>query len=142
MGNLKLALFLALKSIIKGNHWALVLIILVMSLSFTNLIVTPSILSGVTNTLDQQQVDTLLANIIIDPQSDEYYLDHASQIERKVEQIPGVVGVSSHLNSSAFIEYQWREKESSEDKGKSGTWSIVGIDPSQEVNVTSDFTFP
>jgi hypothetical protein len=60
MGNLKLALFLAYKSIIKGNRWALVLIILVMSLSFANLILTPSILSGVTDTLDEQQVNTSL----------------------------------------------------------------------------------
>jgi putative ABC transport system permease protein len=137
MGNLKVALFLAYKSIIKGNRWALVLIILVMSLSFANLILTPSILSGVTNTLDEQQVDTLFANIVIDPEEDEYYLDHMEQTEKKIKQIPGVVGVSVHLNSEAFIEYQWREKDSISDKGKSGTWSVIGIDPDQEVNVTT-----
>jgi putative ABC transport system permease protein len=137
VGNLKLALFLAFKSIIRGNRWALILIILVMSLSFTNLILTPSILSGVTEAMDRQQVDNLFANIIIDPMADDYYLDHASEIERKVEQISGVTGVASHLNSSAFIEYQWKEKESAEDRGKSGTWSVIGIDPGNEVNVTS-----
>jgi len=137
MGNLKVALFLAYKSIIKGNRWALVLIILVMSLSFANLILTPSILSGVTNTLDEQQVNTLFANIVIDPEEDEYYLDHVSQIQKKIEQVPGVVGVSNHLNSNALIEYQWREKDSSSDNGESGTWSVIGIDPNQEVNVTT-----
>ena len=104
MGNFKLALFLALKSIIKGNRWALLMIILVMSLSFANLLLTPSILSGVTDTIDQQQVDTLFANIIIDPQPHDYYLDHESQIEKKIAQIPGVSGVSAHLRNNAFIE--------------------------------------
>ncbi len=137
MGNLKLALFLAFKSIVKGNRWALVLIILVMSLSFANLILTPSILSGVTNTLDEQQVNTLFANIVIDPEEDKYYLDHVRQLEDKIKQIPGVVGVSTHLNSSAFIEYQWREKESPSDRGESGTWNVIGIDPEREVNVTT-----
>ena len=137
MGNLKLALFLAYKSILKGNRWALFLIILVMSLSFANLILTPSILSGVTNTLDEQQVNTLFANIVIDPEEDEYYLDHVEQIEKEIEQIPGVAGVSAHINSSAFIEYQWLEKSSPSDKGKSGTWSVIGVDPSREVNVTT-----
>jgi len=137
MGNLKVALFLAYKSIIKGNRWALVLIILVMSLSFANLILTPSILSGVTNTLDEQQVNTLFANIVIDPEEDKYYLDHVEQTGKKIKQIPGVIGVSAHLNSNAFIEYQWREKDSISDKGKSGTWSVIGIDPDQEVNVTT-----
>ena len=129
MGSLKVALFLAYKSIIKGNRWALVLIILVMSLSFANLILTPSILSGVTNTLDEQQVNTLFANIVIDPEEDEYYLNHVGQIEKRIEQVPGVVGVSSHLNSNAFIEYQWREKDSPSDNGRSGNWTVIGIDP-------------
>jgi len=137
MGNLKVALFLAYKSILKGNRWALALIIMVMSLSFANLILTPSILSGVANTLNKQQVNTLFANVVIDPEEDEYYLDHVEQIENKIKQIPGVIGVSAHLNSSAFIEYQWQDKGSPADKGKSGNWSVIGIDPNQEVNVTT-----
>ena len=137
MGNLKLALFLAFKSIIKGNRWALVLIILVLSLSFANLLLTPSILAGVTNTLNQQQIDTLYSNIVIDPPPAEHYLSRASLIERKIEQIPGVTGVSAHLNSSAFIEYQWKEKDSPSDKGESGTWPVIGIDPVREINVTT-----
>ena len=137
MGNLKLALFLAFKSIIKGNRWALVLIILVMSLSFTNLLLTPSILSGVTNTLNQQQIDTLYGNIVIDPPPTEHYLSRVSLIEKKIEQIPGITGVSTHLNSSAFIEYQWKEKDSPSDDGESGTWPVIGIDPAREVNVTT-----
>jgi len=137
MGNLKLALFLAFKSIIKGNRWALVLIILVMSLSFANLLLTPSILSGVTNTLNRQQIDTLYGNIVIDPPPTEHYLSRAGLIETKIEQISGVTGVSTHLNSSAFIEYQWKEKDSPSDKGESGTWSVIGVDPAREVNVTT-----
>ena len=137
MGNLKLALFLAFKSIIKGNRWALVLIILVMSLSFANLLLTPSILSGLTNTLNQQQVDTLYGNIVIDPPPTEHHLSRADLIEKKIEQIPGVTGVAAHLNSNAFIEYQWKEKDSPSDKGESGTWSVIGIDPAREVNVTT-----
>ena len=137
MGSLKVALFLAYKSIIKGNRWALLLIILVMSLSFANLILTPSILSGVTNTLNEQQVNTLFANIVIDPEEDKYYLDHVGQIEKRVKQVAGVAEVSSHLNSNAFIEYQWWEKDSPSDKGKSGNWTVIGIDSQQEVGVTT-----
>jgi len=137
MGNLKLALFLALKSIIKGNRWTLAMIILVMSLSFANLLLIPSILSGVTDTIDKQQVNTLFANIIIDPPPDKYYLDHAGLIEKKVAQIPGVAGVSARLGNNALIEYQWKEKESSADKGKSGNWQVIGIDPDRESGVTT-----
>jgi putative ABC transport system permease protein len=137
MGHLKLSLFLAFKSIIKGNRWALALIVLVMSLSFANLLLTPSLLSGVTDTLNRQQIDTLYGNILVDPAPTEQYLTHTGLIEGKIEQVPGVSGVSSHLNSGAFIEYQWKDKESPSDKGKSGTWEVVGVDPTREVNVTT-----
>jgi len=115
----------------------MVLIVLVMSLSFVNLIFTPSILSGVTNTLDGQMVNTTLANVVIDPEEGGYYIDNVRQAENKLKQVPGVIGVSSHLSSSAFIEYQWQEKESPSDRGKSGNWSVIGIDPDREANVTS-----
>lgn len=137
MGNLKLALFLAYKSIFKGNRWALVLIVLVMSLSFANLLLTPSILQGVTETINRQQVETLYGNIIVDPTSEEYVLSHVGQMERSIEQLPGVIGVSAHLDYTALVEYDWREKQSPTDKGKSGSWPIVGIDPVDEADVTT-----
>lgn len=136
MGNFKLAFFLAYKSIIKGNRWTLALIILVMSLSFANLILVPSLLSGVTKTLNNQQINYLFANILIDPPADKYYLDNTELIMKKTEQISGVVGVSSHLVSSAFFEYQWEDKLSQSDKGNSGTWNVIGIDPLKEAEVT------
>jgi len=137
MGDLKLSFFLAFKSIIKGNRWAFVLIVAVMALSFTNLLLTPSIMAGVTDTLNQQQIDNLYSNIVVDPPSTEYYLTHASSMEKNIAQIRGVTGVSSHLNSNALIEYQWKEKESPSDRGESGTWSIIGIDPEKEASVTT-----
>ncbi len=136
VGNLRLALFLAFKSIIRGNHWALVMIILVMSLSFANLILTPSIISGVTVALDAQQVNTLFANIVIDPNPGKYYLERVSNIEKKLEQYPGVVGVSSHLDNNAFFEYDYQKLRSG-DKGISGTWNVIGIDPKKESTVTT-----
>jgi putative ABC transport system permease protein len=140
MGNLKLALFLAYKSIIKGSRWTLALIILVMSLSFANLILTPSIMSGVTDAINQQQIDTLYGNIVIDPPSNEYYLNNASQIETKVASTPGVTGIAPHLDSAALFEYRWQSITSPQEKGQSGNWKVIGIDPQKEVSVTTIHT--
>jgi len=137
MGNLKVASFLAYKSIAKGNKWVLVLIVLVMSLSFVNLTFTPSVLSGVMSTMDEQLVDTMFGHVSISPEENEYYIDNVRQLEKKIDQVPGVAGVSAHLDSSAFIEYQWEEKQQPTDKGKSGTWEVIGVDPRREVDVTT-----
>jgi putative ABC transport system permease protein len=137
MGNLKLAFFLAYKSILKSSRWTLVLIILVMSLSFANLILTPSIMSGVTAAINQEQIDTLFGNIIIDPLSDEYFLKNAGQIEASISSVEGVAGVAPHLISNARFEYNWQNIASPQDKGQSGNWNIIGINPQKETNVTT-----
>jgi putative ABC transport system permease protein len=137
MGNLKLALFLAYKSIIKGSRWTLVLIILVMSLSFANLILTPSIMSGVTDAVNQELIDTLFGDMVIDPPSDKYYLNNADQVQDQIAQVPGLTGIAPHLNNRAFLEYNWRQKTSPQDKGDSGEWNVIGIDPQKEATVTT-----
>ena len=137
MGNVKLAMFMAYKSIFKGNRWALVLILLVMSLSFANLLLTPSILLGVTETINRQQVETVYGNIVIDPPPDRYYLSRAREWQETIGQLPGVTGVSARLDSSALIEYEWRDKDSPSDKGKSGNWPVIGIEPEREAAVTT-----
>ncbi len=137
MGNLKLVLFLAWKSIIKGNRWALILVIVVMTFSFANLIFINSLLNGVTKTLDTQLISTTLANVVIEPPENKYYLERASDIVNKVNTVPGIDGVGVHLNYSARIEYEWRDKLSPDDKGKSGNWGIIGVDPGKEDDVTS-----
>jgi putative ABC transport system permease protein len=125
MGKLKLTLFLAFKSIIRGNRWSLAMIIIVMSLSFANLILTPSIISGVTKTLNQQQIDTLYGNIILDPPPSDYYLSDVSRIDGRLLQYPGVTGTAPRLNDTALIEYNWADKASPTDKGDSGNWSVI-----------------
>ncbi|MEA3254145.1 MAG: FtsX-like permease family protein [Chloroflexota bacterium] len=136
-GSLKIAAFLAYKSMRRGNKWALILIIMVMSFSFVNLVFVSSLISGVTTTMDDQMVDTLFANVVIGPEENEYYLSKVAQLEDRIEQIPGVVGASAHLNYSAFVEYQWKEKESQSDRGKSGSWKVIGVAPEKEANVTT-----
>jgi len=114
-----------------------ILLVLVMSFSFVNLIFTSSTISGVMHTMDEQIINTMFSNVVISPGENKYYIDHVSQMEQKIEQVPGVAGVAAHLNNSAFIEYKWKEKDSPTDKGKSGTWEVIGIDPGQEADVTT-----
>jgi len=137
MGNFAITLFLAYKSILRGNRWVPILLVLVMSFSFVNLIFTPSIITGVMRTMDRQLVNAVYSNVVINPKEDDYYIDHVSQVQKQIEQVPDVAGVAAHLDSSAFIEYRWEEKQTQADKGISGTWKVIGINPEQEANVTT-----
>jgi putative ABC transport system permease protein len=136
MGNLKLAFYLAYKSIIKGSPWTLALMMLVMSLSFANLILTPSIMSGVTLAINQQQIETLFGHILIDPANRGAYLEGVDQIAAQVSQTPGVAAVAPHLSSSAVFEYSPSGSPGS-DQARSGRWNVIGIDPREEARVTT-----
>jgi putative ABC transport system permease protein len=136
LGNFKLALFLAFKSMYKGNRWALALIIVVMAFSFVNLIFTSSLISGVMTTMDGQLVKTLFANLVIRPLENKFYLERAEELEQRVSQIDGIAEVATHLNDRGFIEYGWKEKSWPWDRVKSGTWNVIGVIPMQEVGVT------
>ena len=137
LGNIKLAFFLAYKSMIKGNRWALVLIIMVMAFSFVNLNFTTSIISGVMSTMDNQMIDAVFSNLVISPRQDKYYIDHIDDLQSKIRQVSGVTETCAHLISGGLIEYGWKEKALPWDKVKSGNWNIMGIDPEQEARVTS-----
>lgn len=137
MGDVKLALFLAHRSIFGGNRWALGLIVMVMSLSFANLLLVPSILVGVTETINRQQVDALYGDIVVDPLPTDYYLSDMSNTVQVLQSMAGVAAVAPRLSDSALIEYAWDEKDSPTDRGRSGTWPVAGIDPELESSVTS-----
>ena len=113
------------------------MIIIVMSLSFASLVLTPSILSGVTVTLNQQQIDALYGNIVIDPQNTEYDINDVSNVLGQVQAYPGVTGVAPHLTGNALFEANWLDKTNPADKGDSGNWPVIGIDPESESRVTT-----
>jgi putative ABC transport system permease protein len=136
-GNLKLGLFLAFKSVIKGNKWALVLLILVMAFSFVNLNFVSGLISGVMTTLDTQMINTMFANVVVSPVENKYYIEQSNSLEKKVEAVAGVAAVSPRLNNTAFIEYKWKEKVSTNDRGKSGNWQVIGIEPAKEAATTT-----
>jgi putative ABC transport system permease protein len=137
MGKIRLAFFLAWKSILKGNYWTFVLIILITSLSFANLILTPSLMSGVTAALNQEQINTLFGDIVIDPPSGHSYLDNLDQVETSLDGVKDISGYAPHLNNSAFFEYRWKTTDSVQEKGQNGNWSVIGIQPQREISVTT-----
>jgi putative ABC transport system permease protein len=136
-GNAKLALFLAFKSIWKGNRWAALLIICVMALSFAQLVLTPAIMSGVTRALNSQQINTLYGNVLIDPAADSYYLAGATDVRSLIDRQPGVVAASAHLTTGAHIEYNWQTIPDPTARDNGGDWRVIGIDPDSESRVTT-----
>ncbi len=129
--NVKLSLFLASRSMIKGNKSTLLLIIFIMSLIFVNLVFIGSIFLGVTEATNKQVINSLYSNVVIEPKKDEKYISDVYSLEQKIKGVPGVVGISSQYVTGATLSY----------KDKHGTWTLRSINPDDEMKVTTNHNY-
>jgi putative ABC transport system permease protein len=131
LSNLNLSLFLAYKSITKGNKGTLILTIFIMSLIFVNLVFTASIFLGLGNTVNNQVINTLYGNVALEPKTDEKYISDVYSLKQKINSVPGITGISAQYVTGAAFSY----------KDKSGAWAIRSINPDDEITVTTIHNF-
>ncbi len=131
MRNLKVALFLAFKSITKGHKSTTALMIFVLSLSFVNMIFIASILNGFGDAFISQLRNNITSNMVIDPQEKpkkEEFIPDAQELQEKIKKIRGVIGTTKHYKMVGTISYN--SGKDTKPKGVSG--QILGVDPAQE----------
>ncbi len=131
LNDFRLSVFLAQKSITKGNKGTLVLTIFIMALVFVNSVFVSSLFLGLTNTINEQMINTMYGTVVIEPKKDEKYIDGVYSLKQKISSVPGVTGVSAQYVTGAVLSY----------KDKSGAWSVHSINPDDEVTVTTIHNF-
>ncbi len=127
LSNLKVSLFLAYKSITKGNKGTLVLTIFIMSLIFIDLVFISSLFLGLNDTLNNQVINTLYSNVVIEPKKDEKYISDVYSLKQKINSVPGVVGISAQYVTGAVFSF----------KDKSGSWGMKSINPDDAAVVST-----
>jgi putative ABC transport system permease protein len=121
----KVAFFLAKRSIVRGNKGTLYLTILIIGMVFVNLIFLPSIISGVAVLFNQQSIDYSYGNLVIEPKKNQIYINNVNELQKKIERIPGVTGVSPRYVTGASIVH----------KGNAVTPVLYAINPNDESRV-------
>ncbi|MBU3979303.1 ABC transporter permease [Patescibacteria group bacterium] len=132
---LKIAIFLAYKSIIRGNRAVSVLMIFILSLAFINLIFISAILDGVLEAINKQIINNIVSNIVINPQdvpSKRLYIPQARNIMEQIESIPGIATTARHYTTSGTIYFD-KDKNG---KTKDLSGAITGIDPEKERKIS------
>ena len=103
--NMKVSLFLAHRSIKRGNIGTTILTILIMSLIFVNLIFMPSIIEGFGEAMAVSSIDGVYGHIFIEPKEEwmpvfyayEVQIDNHQSFRMKTNIIPQ--GCCMHLQS-------------------------------------------
>lgn len=130
MQSFKTAFFIAYKSIIKGRRSTLALMLVILWLSFFNMVFVPGVFSGLLATIISLETNTYTSDIMVAPQKEpipKAYVNHERQLRAQIATIPGVVGTARDYLTAASISY---------DKNKNGVYKrvsaqVIGIDPSE-----------
>jgi len=136
--NLRASFFLTYKAISRGNKGTLALTILVITLAFINITFISSILSGAINTAHQQAIDNYVSNIVIEPGTDDDYIEKVSSLKRSINMLPGVTSCASRYSLGSTITYD-ADKDGKDIREIS--WTIKSINPEEETQVTNIHNF-
>lgn len=136
MREVRVAFFLALRSIARSQRSASFLLVFILFLSFLNLMFITGILAGVSAAIIRQSIETTTSYIDIDPQQtpvQQAFIPDQRDLRARIATIPGVIATARHYTLGGSLAY---------DRDKNGHTvamgaQVVGIDPAQEREVTS-----
>ncbi len=124
-GLFRVATFLALKSIVRGNIGIILLTIFMLVLVTMNLLFVPGLISGATVSMNTILIKTYSGDIIIEPGGDDTVISHADDLVQSIESIDGVVAASARNNINAYVTFE----------DERVNCVVIGIDPAQEMMV-------
>ncbi len=122
----KSALFLASRSVMRGDKWTLALITLIMSVVFLNMLFTDAIFSGITKAINNVKEDIQYGEIMIEPKPGEDYVGDVSSIKVFLSRYPEVVRVVPVLKTGAILRND-KNKDGRDYEEMAGV--VEGIDP-------------
>ena len=125
--NIKLGLFLAVRTLWRGDKGSLILTVLIMSVVFLNLLFMDSIFAGIGKTMDSGKINYQYGEVIIEPKDGDQYIKNAPDLINKIKDFYYVKSVTARIGSGAVL-----ESDKNNDGRDVATFSagVIGIDPS------------
>jgi ABC-type lipoprotein release transport system permease subunit len=135
MNSLKLGMFLAVKTVLHASKWTTALIIMVMLITFLNLVIVSGILVGLIQGSEVAFREKYLGDVIVSPLEKKTKIERAGEIESLLAGISDVKGYTARYISGGSVEANYATRRSDDIANKKNV-SIRGINPEQEDVVT------
>lgn len=130
--SLSVGFFLAIRDIRRNNPWTTALIILVISLTFFNMLFLGGILLGFASAAIGTYPQYYSGDIFIIPATNKTYIADTDSILTVVNSLPTVKAVSVRETSTGLLEYNYQNKLRPTDLSESASGTAAGIDPIAE----------
>jgi putative ABC transport system permease protein len=105
---LKVALFLAWRSLIRGNRSSLFLNVLIISMVFTNMIFFPALMNGIGEDITKTVIDYQISNIFIEPKKGNNYITDLAATLSLINGMPGVERATPQYTMGATLKFRGR----------------------------------
>ena len=105
---LKVAFFLAWRSLVRGNRSSLFLNVLIISMVFTNMIFFPALMNGIGVDITKRVVDYQISNILIEPKKGNDYITDLGATLGLINGLPGVERATPHYTLGATLKFRGR----------------------------------
>ncbi len=100
---MKLSLFLAIKTIMRGDKGSLILTTLIMLVVFLNLLFIDAIFAGITVTIDNGKIDYQYGEVIIEPADGDRYIKNAPEVVDAITDFEYVQSVTARLTTGGVL---------------------------------------
>jgi putative ABC transport system permease protein len=135
LNTLSLGFFLATRQIVRGSKWASILIILIMCLTFLNLVATSGFLVGIVEGAERSFREEWTGDLFVTSRSENPYIKRTTDITNMIATSPYVREYSIRTIGGAKIEANWFEKRKEDDENSVSN-QIAGVDPVAEDRTT------
>jgi putative ABC transport system permease protein len=105
---LKVALFLAWRSLIRGNRSSTVMTVIIIALCFTNMIFLPGLFNGIGQSITAQIVDYEVGNVLVSPRAGDQYITDLDATLSLINSLPGVERATPHYSKGATLKFKDR----------------------------------
>lgn len=135
--SLRIGLFLALRDIKKANKWTTLLIVVVMVLTFLNLIVISGVLVGLIEGSTDANRYRYTGDLIVSVLPKKTYIERSSSIIELIKSQDYVESVSARYAEGVRIEANYKNRTRLSDQVDNAAGLVAGINPVDEERTTN-----
>ena len=103
--SVRVGLFLALKTVLRGNKVVQLLTLVMLMLVFINMLFLPALLQGIIQTVNDKLITTVSSDLTLQPSTGQTEIPHVTSLKSQIRRLQGVSEVSSHTNIGTEIDY-------------------------------------
>lgn len=135
--SIRVGWFLGTRQLRRSNKAMSVLIVLVMTLTFLNLVVVTGILVGLPSGANDAYRKHHAGDIIISAPEDKRFIERSQLLHREIDALPEVAATSARYVSGARIVANYKETRAADELPDQISVQIAGIDAAAEDVVTN-----